>query len=114
MDKQLFYHSLFEITKAKIAFETLEELSFHTIDPYVKMFGLPMETHAIHYVQKLRCHLQNAISYHYGVKHLSNAKYPALAHRELDICRVLTKNLIDLDILKYNQMYTFLFNADPI
>lgn len=113
MDKQLFFKTLSGIDSAKKVFETLESLSFNSIEPYVKLFGLPMEPHSYNYVHKLRAHLQNAISYHYGVKHLGGVKYPALAEKELFICKELTKNLLAFDVEQYSKMYSFLFNADP-
>jgi hypothetical protein len=108
MKKEDFLKALADIETAKEAFDYLESISDGTIERYVKMFGLPMEYNSIHYVQKLRCCLMNAVSYYFGVGHLGGAKFQALGLQELKVCQQKAQSLIDFDVSEYNRMYAFL------
>lgn len=108
MNKQEFYRSLSDIASAKKSFEILENLSARSIEPWVIMFGLPMEVHSIQYVHRVRSVLMSALSFYYGVKHLKGERFEVLGLRDLEKCKKLTKELMEFDIAKYKQLYSVL------
>jgi hypothetical protein len=107
MDKNYFVSALQSIKTTKEVFEQMEKES-NSIKNYLELFGLPHEHNSYQIVHKLRIKIMAAISYHYGVRHLNNQKYPYLALKELDIAQEIAGALLSFDYKKYVEMYNTL------
>lgn len=71
------------------------------ISAWVYFFGLPKdETYSIQISHKIRNKIMSGLSYHFGVKHLDNQKFPGLS--EMDFKEAL--NYIDQMLLIKDQL----------